>query len=377
MGRRDVESFVNAVARAKMVGVDLDDIPAPIAPLRDPILCPNHLLDRTQPSDLGYTTPDAARERWLRDHPGQECDPRHTFKTIDPHPSGLSWSPQLEVGILGWQALATVYLGGRVVDATVIPEIAHTGAMRCRNIDERGARCFRYATQGFICTNHMPYWAARKEAAMSHGYRIENTRLAELVEKHRDDPKLRDLAPEIGLLRSLLEITVAKIGAQDRLEDIDDSTKMQLIQMTRIIGEQVDRLVTIETKMNQRLSIEQLAEISMRMFEAVIEIIAPTAEQATRLANAFGRLASVPRTTSALLAEPAQVEGVVLTSPLDAHVAGGLQKAAFTVEERQYVAPRTGEVTPLDSGPQQMQRREDLIEAAKKWAPTSIPRFTR
>lgn len=335
----------------------------------EPFVLPRHMLDRTQPGDLGYTTVDAATARWQEDHPGQKL--KHTLWSPPFPDCPVSHSKNLELYVLGFSILADQVGGESRRDAVLIPEIGHTGCWRCRHVYSDGLRCLRYASidKGILCEAHLNYW--KGVGMKTGGYEIQDPSFSALVEKHRTDPNIRSVDNEVAIMRSMLSLLLRKIN--DQTASDDPAIMSAVLTTSKMVTEACEKMVAIEAKLTAKMSIEQLSVVATAMFEIVCEVCEPTPEQAHTLAAKWAKICDPKRTvmvdaeTGEMLTADIEMKNVMAEPPPEIPVKMTAGNTAFSPTAGRLPEPVQRPPPQPPCPPGVRARLMDLATDAARW----------
>ncbi len=353
------------------------DIPAGVCGKRPerqwrhaPFILPTHLLDRTQPADLGWTSIEGAHRRWHQDHPDAPRETWPRFFQNPPFPDcPVSHSANLQFDVMGFRILSSQIHGESRREAVLLPELGQKWKWRCRHVYEDGLRCCMYADIGVLCYFHRKYW--RKQDMTGTGYAIQDATFRTLVEKHQSDPSIRSVASEVAVMRSVLDMLLGKIKVSADVNEMDPGEMNAVMQTAKMITDACEKMVAIESKLTAKLSVEQLSAIATTMFNAIVEICQPTPDQAHRLAAAFAKatnpkvLVMVDAETGELATTELELERVRNT-PVQNRVTMSGGETAYTPHEK-LEEKRKHPAHPPKPPDSVARRLTDMIRHGRTW----------
>lgn len=244
------------------------------------IIAPSQ-LDTTQPEDYGYGT-DEWRSAW-------EKDPNRVIKKDFPHK--LSTYRNLQSRCLARRVLVSNITSGKGDKdySGIIPEFSRNNMRRCCFVKSNGMRCMSYGPTP-VCRYHInlvkavPYMNDRFLAAIQH------EGLKEAYTKHLQDPNRRSVESEVALMRTMLNILVARIDVGTDLQELPMEQLGAITAMCTRITDTVQKMVDMETKMAMRLTVEQVTNLLLNVASKLIEITTPTQEQCLKIAEVIENL---------------------------------------------------------------------------------------
>ena len=247
---------------------------------RRPFIVHKHQLDTTQPEHFGYGTTEW-RERW-------DKVPRRLKRIDTPQFGILSCTRNLCNSVLAKRILADPR-NPRIPTLGVYPEFSIHNNRRCCFVRNNGMRCEHYGPAA-VCSYHIRLVKAvpRMNNAFTDSIKSEPLRVA--FEKHLNNPDYKNVRSEVALMRTMLDSLVQRIDVQTDLAQIPFAELAAVTQMCQHITNTVEKMASIEQKMNLRLSMDQVTALILTVVNITTNLLQPSSEKMILLAEAIENL---------------------------------------------------------------------------------------
>lgn len=245
-------------------------------------------LDTTQPEDYGYGTPEW-KQLWLQTPGGIRL-----LKKEMPH--RLSVTRNLNNHVLGRSVLHN-HKGIGAGIYGLVPEISNKGMRRCCFVKKNGMRCMRHA-DGCVCKFHARLVESIPRMNDMFVSSIKSEPLRQAFEKHLNNPDYKNVRGEVALMRTMLDAILHRMDATTDLSQIPFAELAAVTQMCQHITATVEKMATIEAKMNLRLSMDQVSMLILNVVNLVVSTLSPSSEKMIVLAEGIENL-PLMRTISA------------------------------------------------------------------------------